>query len=142
MKVLKPVKYSPSHQTITSKKENRKKNKLLFSLDGGLDDLENEFGKNEPRRIRGFVEAKQFGKKTFIVDFQLSGGAFFNWTLLDMAKDVQGVGALKWILEKDFPDEVKECIHGHFIDLGYDANQETSIQLDKDSPIFTLLNNR
>lgn len=93
----------------------KKKFKLNFNVDEAEDDLELD----EPRRIRGFVETKDRGRKTFIVDFQLSGGMFYGWTLWDMSADLNGISTLQWILDKDFPEEVKDVINKHLEDRGY-----------------------
>lgn len=71
------------------------------------------------RRIGGFIESVQGNKKTFIVDFRLGGGYFYGWTLWDMTGAGQeAVDSLKWILSKDFPDEVKKTIMKHLEERG------------------------
>lgn len=80
------------------------------------------------RRIGGFVETIQEGGiKTFTVDFRLAGGFFYGWTLWDMTgAGEEALNSLKWILEKDFPEEVKSCIMRHLEDRGLTGDKRNA----------------
>lgn len=62
------------------------------------------------RRIGGFVEVIQNNSYTFRVDFNLSGGYYYGWTILDIAETREGQEALVWVLDKQFPFEIKDYI--------------------------------
>jgi len=62
------------------------------------------------RRVGSFIETVYNGKVTFKVDFNLSGGYYYGWTIIEMAETAEGCEALMWVLSKDFPNEVKEHI--------------------------------
>ena len=93
----------------TTKKKN-KKNEYVLHIN--YKSMEDKMGKNAPRRIGGFIEAVDNGKKTFIIDINLS--SFKGQTLWGISDSVEGVSTLNWILEKDsFPQEVRDMIRSH-----------------------------
>jgi len=61
-------------------------------------------------RVGGFVEAIYNKKFTYRVDFRLSGGFYYGWTIIEMAESAEGIKTLMWILEKDFPPVVQDHI--------------------------------
>jgi hypothetical protein len=63
------------------------------------------------RRVGNFIEViNDKGMLDYRVDFRLGGGYFYGWTLSEIIKEEEGIGALKWILSKEFPEEIKQYI--------------------------------
>ena len=122
---------------VRQKKKRRKKNGISFSLRNSYLDSRDEFGCDEARRLRGFIEAEQRGRATWIVDFNLSD--WKGWTLWDMSADLQGINTLKWILDKDFPNEIKATINRHLEERGMSFKDDsiTVETSDSASDFFT-----
>jgi hypothetical protein len=89
------------------------------------------------RRVGNFIEViNDKGMLDYRVDFRLGGGYFYGWTLSEIIKEEEGIGALKWILSKEFPEEIKIYIirlmkKKHLLD------EELLEQLEEDYAIKT-----
>ena len=85
--------------------------KLRFSYKFNLARQQQLISDDFARRIGPFLEVSYKGCKTYKVDFNLGGGYFRGWTIEEMADLDEGVKSLMWIMDKDFPDVVKQHIH-------------------------------
>jgi hypothetical protein len=64
------------------------------------------------RRVGNFIEViNDKGMLDYRVDFRLGGGMYYGYLITELISDEEeGIGALKWILSKEFPEEIKQYI--------------------------------
>jgi hypothetical protein len=116
------------------------KEKLRFSIpiDGGHRKLKKNVIGCLERRVGNFIEViNDKGEYDYRVDFRLGGGMYYNYLITELISDEEeGIGALKWILSKEFPEEIKIYIirlmkKKHLLD------EELLEQLEEDYAIKT-----
>jgi len=84
---------------------------FAIPLDGGHRRLVKSVTNALERRVGNFIEViNDKGEYDFRVDFRLGGGYFYGWNISEIIREEEGIESLKWILSKEFPQEVKKYI--------------------------------
>ena len=91
---------------------NKEKPRFVVSTDSKfLGKLARNVVKGMERKVGLFTEViNDNGEYDFRVDFRLGGGMYSGYLLTELSVDEGGIESLKWILTREFPQEVKKHI--------------------------------
>ena len=111
---------------------NKEKPRFVVSTDSKfLGKLARNVVKGMERKVGLFTEViNDNGEYDFRVDFRLGNGMYYGYLLTELIKEEEAIESLRWILTREFPQEVKKHIvrlmaKNHLIDEEtYGALQE------------------